>query len=180
MVGVCPIVVGELPYIPPALSGLALLTLFMRAENGYPDPSSIDDGCWEIRTYADLATVITVEAPGQSAVRPFPVRWHEVTDDLPAWNDAFRVLSHEQIDEIEDDFDDIVAPPIKAFKVGGWPAIIQSEIYWAGKRHPAKPAYVLQIDSDDKTGIIWGDCGVLYIGRGVADPSTWALSWQCM
>jgi hypothetical protein len=39
---------------------------------------------------------------------------------------------------------------------------------------------VLQIDTDDKTGIVWGDGGVLYIGREVADPPKWAHEWQCM
>ena len=92
-----------------------------------------------------------------------------------------RVLSGQMFDEIDEAFDELVSGPTGGCKVGGWPTLIQSEIYWAPwNRHPAKPEYVLQIDSDEKTGITWGDASALYVGRGTADPSAWALEWQCM
>ena len=182
MIGVCQIVVSELPVVPQAFSGLALFSLFMRAENGYPDPpvGFADDG-WEIRTYANLSDVVAVDAPSPSAVKPFPVRWQALVGDLPAWDDADRVLSSEQRAEVEDGFHDLVPGPADGFKVGGWPTLIQSEISWGlGPQHPAAPEYVLQIDSNEKSGIAWGDNGVMYIGKGTADPTAWAIEWQCM
>ncbi|MHC4974852.1 MAG: DUF1963 domain-containing protein, partial [Planctomycetota bacterium] len=68
------------------------------------------------------------------------------------------------------------------FKLGGWPTLIQSEIFWAPwNRHPAAPEYVFQIDSTAKGNWSWGDGGVGYFGRGTAPGKTdeWALAWQC-
>jgi hypothetical protein len=68
------------------------------------------------------------------------------------------------------------------FKLGGWPTLIQSEIFWAPwNRHPAAPEYVFQIDSTGKGNWSWGDGGVGYFGRGTAPGKTdeWALAWQC-
>ncbi len=42
-------------------------------------------------------------------------------------------------------------------KIGGWPSLIQSEIFWAPlNRHPADPEYVLQIDTEPKAHWAWG------------------------
>lgn len=182
MVGICQILLAELPFVPPALSDVALFSLFMRDEAGHPAlPGGAEDEGWEIRTYADLGDLTAVDGHVAAAIRPFPVRWAGVADDLPTWEDALRVLGEEQLGAIDDHFDELISGPADGFKVGGWPSLIQSEIYWAPwNRHPAEPDYVLQIDSDAKTGLAWGDAGVLYIGRGVFDSSTWALEWQCM
>ena len=181
MAGVCQIVLRELPYVPAELSGVELFTLFMRTDEGHPcPPTSLEDRGWEIRTYSDLADVVAVEGPSPSRIKPAAVRWEAVVD-LPAREDAARVLSDEVFAEIDDEFHDLAGGPADGFKVGGWPYLVQSEIYWAPRnQHPAEPEYVLQIDSDEKTGLAWGDFGVLYVGRGAADPSTWALEWQCM
>jgi uncharacterized protein YwqG len=66
-------------------------------------------------------------------------------------------------------------------KIGGWPYLIQSEVFWAPEnRHPANPEYVFQIASERKAHWQWGDGGIGYFGRGTGDATeAWTLSWQC-
>lgn len=81
---------------------------------------------------------------------------------------------------IEDNYFDIVK--IKdGSKIGGWPHLIQSEIYWAPfNQPPTNPEYAFQIDNEEKAGWMWGDAGVGYFGRGTGQAKdTWALAWQC-
>ena len=83
--------------------------------------------------------------------------------------------------EIEDDYYDRF-PNVSGVKLGGWPTLIQSEIFWAPwNRHPHSPEYVFQIDSVEKGNWFWGDAGVGYFGRGTADghENDWSIAWQC-
>lgn len=66
------------------------------------------------------------------------------------------------------------------FKLGGWPSLIQSEIFW-GADQLTRPEYVFQIDSDPKASWAWGDSGVGYFGRGTTEAKRdeWSLEWQC-
>ena len=83
---------------------------------------------------------------------------------------------------MEDDLGDALEN-VPGLKLGGWPTLIQSEIFWAPwNRHPASPEYVFQIDSDEKAQWAWGDAGVGYFGRGTAPGrrDEWALSWQTL
>ncbi len=75
----------------------------------------------------------------------------------------------------------MIGGPVDGLKVGGWPSLVQGEIFWAPwKDHPAQPEFVFQVDSDEKTGLVWGDGGVLHIGRGTVAQETWALEWQSL
>ena len=72
---------------------------------------------------------------------------------------------------------------VSGLKLGGWPSLIQSEIYWAPwNKYPAAPEYVLQIDSEPKALWAWGHGGVGYFGRGTAEgyEDEWACEWQCL
>ena len=83
--------------------------------------------------------------------------------------------------EVEEDYVDLFEN-VQGFKLGGWPTLIQSEIYWAPwNKHPASPEYVFQIDSTEKGNWAWGDNGLGYFGRGTAPghEDVWTLSWQC-
>jgi len=66
-------------------------------------------------------------------------------------------------------------------KVGGYVGTIQSEPWWDCGSHPAEPRYCLQIDSEEKLGLAWGDAGCLYLARGGAagQRQRWFLDWQC-
>jgi uncharacterized protein YwqG len=84
-------------------------------------------------------------------------------------------------EDIDDKYYDLFKTA-SGFKLGGWPSLIQSEIYWAPwNQHPAEPRYVFQIDTIEKANWMWGDDGVGYFGRGTKPGSTdvWAIEWQC-
>lgn len=175
MLPLCQINCAELPYKPDALSDIALISVFI-TQNELPSDTPNGEG-WSLRTYASLDGLVEIEEPKPTTlIKPFPVRWELIEEDYPIWDDV-----------------DIKVPPEVAAnyydlfvnrdgsKVGGCPTLIQSEIYWAPwNKHPANPAYVFQIDSEEKAHWAWGDAGVGYFGRGTGSATDqWAFEWQC-
>lgn len=108
-----------------------------------------------------------------------------IEEDYPCWDD-FVNLQMENKDleitpEIEDNYFDVFEN-VSGFKIGGWPSLVQSEIYWAPfNQHPIKPQYVFQIDTTEKGNWMWGDNRVGYFGRGTEEgkKDQWAIEWQC-
>ena len=85
-------------------------------------------------------------------------------------------------EDIEDNYHDLFENQ-PGFKLGGWPTLVQSEIYWAPwNRHPIAPEYVFQIDTTAKGQWTWGDRGIGYFGRGTetGHEHEWALAWQTL
>jgi uncharacterized protein YwqG len=112
-----------------------------------------------------------------SSIKSLPMRPEIIDDDYPCRED----LSIECPKELEDKYYDIFENK-SGFKIGGWPRLIQSEIFWAPwNKHPIKPEYVFQVDSTEKGNWAWGDSGVGYFGRGTEEGKRdmWAISWQC-
>ena len=104
------------------------------------------------------------------------MRGRIVEKDYPCWED----LPVDVSDTIDDKYYDLFQN-VDGFKLGGWPSLIQSEIFWAPwNKHPAKPKYVFQIDSDPKANWNWGDGGVGYFGRGTVAgmEDEWAFECQ--
>ena len=168
--GVCQVNVAELPSVPETLGGVVLMTLFMEVVDGLPDPNAT----WEVRTYTSFDELAPIEPVVASAVRPFPMRWHAVEADMPAWEDVSSLLDLADPAEYSE-------RPHDGLKVGGWPTLIQGGTHWEPEdRRSAAPQFVWQVDSDEKTGIVWGDAGVLHLARGTADVDVWALSWDQM
>jgi uncharacterized protein YwqG len=100
-----------------------------------------------------------------------------VEEDYPEWEDVPCAVPPEADDKYYDLF-----PNVPGFKLGGWPTLVQSEIYWApGQKHPISPEYVFQIDTTEKGNWMWGDSGVGYFGRGTVAGrrDEWAIEWQC-
>jgi hypothetical protein len=174
MIPLCQLNLAEAPFRPPALEDVALVTIFMAGLEEWPDGAPNGEG-WRLRAYPSLEGLVEVAAPaGLEGPKPFPVRYERIVDypchdDLPAGAD-FTDEDHDR------------HPNQSGSKLGGWPSLIQSEIFWApGNEHPASPAYVFQIDSEEKAGWAWGDAGAGYFGRGTgAHRDVWTLSWQCM
>jgi Domain of unknown function (DUF1963) len=188
MLALLQVIVRELPAVPEQLRDVAALTLFV---GPFALPVNEPNGVnWCLRTYPTLDELEPQEAPTPAragdpklakgeptAYRPFPVRWHEVTDwpsddSLPpdyrdAWNDVHEkgsaaVRTHEGL------------------KVGGWPSTVQSDVqWWEGEERLDDVEFVLQVDSNEKTGFEVGYGGVLYVGRG-RGTGTWHCSWQSM
>ncbi len=103
MAGICQINLSELPHVPASLQDFALVTLFLRLEAGVPwPPSDADNGeGWELRAYPDLEGLVAVDGPKSPEIKAFPVRWDLIEADLPAWDDASRLLTDVELDEIK-------------------------------------------------------------------------------
>lgn len=80
------------------------------------------------------------------------------------------------------DASDLIGSPAGGTKIGGWPSLIQSEIYWAPyNAHPASPAYAFQVDGEERCGLGLWDGGVIHVGLGSADGRpVWVAESQCM
>lgn len=175
MIPICQINLEEIPERPVNLSDIAFLTLFVDSEE-LPDDEPNGQN-WLIRTYHHIDELVALEMPSINyPIKPFPLKAEKV-DDYPCWEDCPMDIPK----AFEEDYYNLF-PNQEGIKLGGWPTLIQSQIYWAPyNRHPAEPEYVLQIDSVEKANWYWGDSGIAYIGRGTK-PETrneWTFSWQC-
>jgi len=180
----CQINLTQLPYVPELLSDLEFITVFISPEN-YPsdDPNGVN---WCLRSYKKIGDLIPLkQIETNSSIKAFQMKGILIDEDYPGWDDfsniQFKDSELELPEEIEENYWDHFNN-ISGFKIGGWPTLIQSEIYWAPyNQHPANPEYVFQIDSTEKGNWIWGDNGVGYFGRGIKEghKDEWALEWQC-
>ena len=176
MWGVCQIRVDELPAAPPrALDGVELVTVFIDLLE-LPVDTPNGEG-WELRAYPSIDALAPLLEPDrheaedeQLGVRPFPVLWRahvDMPDRDESPDDAYR----EFVDGLED------WPETAAYglKVGGWPKTVQSEVTWtlAGGD---EVEFVLQIDTDEKSGVMIGDGGLAYFGWTPAQG--WLMEWQ--
>ncbi len=176
MMPLCQFNMTEVPFVPESLSDVAFLAVFIDQEK-LPSNNPNGDG-WLLRAYPTLDGLVALALPAdQGYLQPLPIRWELIEEDYPSWEykDAMEMSP-----ELEDQYSELLETQ-QGTKIGGWPFIVQSEIYWApGNQHPASPEYVLQIDSESKARWSWGDAGFGYIGRGTgAARDVWTLEWQC-
>lgn len=176
MLALAQIVVAELPVVPEPLAGIALLTLFVGPrELPIDEPNGTG---WCLRLYDDLGALVPLAEPPSDAPRPrpFPLRWHAATD-WPGREDV--------PDDLLDAWDEHVDAgerysPLDGLKAGGWPMTVQGAVDWREDGSWLDDVeFVLQVDSDDKTGFSVGFAGALYVGRS-RGAGTWHLAWQSM
>lgn len=176
MHALCQINITELPFRPPRLEDIDFITVFVGPTELPNDDSNGNNWC--LRAYQsleELKPLPTVETP--SPISPFPMRAEVVHQDYPIWDDVDAELDEEIENSYYDHFQNVTG-----FKFGGWPTLIQSEIFWAPwNKHPASPEYVFQIDTTEKGNWMWGDNGVGYFGRGTSpgNEDEWTCEWQC-
>lgn len=179
-VALCPLLqltLTELPFKPENLSEVAFLTLFVHPTR-YPDQDE-NETTWCLRTYRTTRNLVPCHPP--------PLDWPvaDVTLDHPVLVEdypCFEDLGEEVEDETWALFSERF-PTRDGIKVGGWPRLLKSEIYWAPfNQHPARPEFAFQVDSLPEAGWTWGDAGCAYLGRGTAPgfKKTWTLEWQCL
>lgn len=177
MIPLAQINVDDLPFRTKGLENIAFISLFIDSKQLPTDTPSNGEG-WLIRSYKDISALVEVESPlYESHIKPFPMRAVIVEHDYPCLDD----MPCEIPEDIEDRYYDIYEN-VGGFKLGGWPSLIQSEIFWApNNEHPAKPEYIFQIDSEPKANWGWGHGGVGYFGRGTEKnhENEWTLEWQC-
>ncbi|MHC4864890.1 MAG: DUF1963 domain-containing protein [Planctomycetota bacterium] len=180
MVPLCQINLSELPYVPEKLRNVALITVFIDAEDL---PTGAPNGRgWELRTYPSLEGLAeTVEPDCEGAIKPFPVRWELIEEDYPCWEDVPRQLCTKMLAEGTDEEYFDLFENVACSKVGGWPSLIQGGIMWGPKNLvPPDMDYVFQINSEPKGAWGWGDAGTGYFGRGSwFGKDEWGLEWQC-
>ena len=177
MHALCQINLSEVLFRPPGLEDVAMLTVFVGPEELPTNDANGENWC--LRAYSELAGLVPIEPRStNSGIKPLPLTAHTIEDDYPCWEDAAAYLDGSAFEENYSD----LFKNIEGVKLGGWPTLIQSEIFWAPyNRHPAAPKYVFQIDSSEKANWAWGDWGVGYFGRGSAPglENEWVCEWQC-
>ncbi len=151
MMFVCQLNLTQAPVIPARLEDIKLVTFFVEPETAAL--SEENGGNWMLRAYRSLdgLTPMPVPPDAPKVRKGFECRWEESTEAKAART-----------------------------KIGGSGSYIQSEPWWEYRAHPAAPAYCLQINSEEKVGLGWGDSGTLYIARGTASGSEdqWFLDIQ--
>jgi hypothetical protein len=162
----------EAPFVPAILHGVGLITFFVAEEGGWAEAGGVD---WVVRCYPSLVGMVPLMPPlGAPKVRRgFECKWIE-TEDFPSPDDPEHP-GPEKVEDFEGEFENVTRS-----KIGGWPSSIQSEAWWELRKHEADPKYCLQIASEEKVGLQWGDGGTLLIGRGTAPgfENQWFLDWQ--
>jgi len=166
----------DFAFKPEGLERVDFITVFVGPEELPVDTPNGNN--WEIRIYENLSDLVPLnQLDTGSWIKPFPMKSRVVEEDYPCWED----VPVECPEEIEDDYYDLF-DNVSGFKFGGWPTLIQAEIFWAPwNQHEAIPEYMFQIDTTEKGNWMWGDNGVGYFGKGTAEgkENEWALSWQC-
>lgn len=157
MLFVCQLNLTAAPVIPKLLAGVQLITFFL----DFDDLGQLGDENgehWRLNTYSSLEGLVPLAKPaGAPTLRKgFECRWEAAEDS-------------------EDDDDNLART-----KIGGYPTMVQAEPWWDFREHPANPAYCMQINSEEKAGLKFGDGGVLHVARGTADgcSARWFLDWQ--
>jgi uncharacterized protein YwqG len=137
MLFVCQLNLTNAPVIPERLNDIKLITFFVKPETAQLSEENHDN--WSLRAYKSLDGLATLTAPPDAPKirKGFECRWEESSDTKAART-----------------------------KIGGTGSYIQSEPWWDYRAHAGSPAYCLQINSEEKVGLGWGDSGTLFIARG--------------
>jgi hypothetical protein len=138
MMFVCQFNLTAAPFVPERLADIRLITFFVEPETAALNEEN--GGNWCLRAYRSL-----------EGLAPLPTR-----QDAPKVKKGFECHWEE-------------GPSNAArTKIGGRGSYIQSEPWWGYRAHRSTPTYCLQINSEEKVGLGWGDSGTLYIARGTA------------
>jgi hypothetical protein len=170
---VCQLNLTTAPVVPPLLRDIALITFFSEPEHGSLEKENGDG--WRLRAYRSLTGLAPLTPPEDVATLPrgFECRW-EAGDDHPNFDDPETVLP-EGFDD-----SDVELENLERTKIGGYASSVQSEPWWGFEEHPSAPVFALQINSEEKVGLFWGDAGIVYLARGTAAgcQDQWFLDWQ--
>jgi len=171
---ICQMNLTDAPAVPDLLRDIVLLTLFAAPEDNEPGRENGDG--WVLRAYKSVeGLTLLVPPPNAPKIgKPFECAWERV-EDHPNHDDPERV-NVPGARAPRSGFENVART-----KVGGYASTIQSEPWWGYDPHPAQPRFCLQINSEEKAQLAWGDAGTLYLARGTT-PGTgeqWYLDWQC-
>ncbi|GAB4033125.1 DUF1963 domain-containing protein [Spirosoma gilvum] len=175
MRALCQINLQVFPFKPELVQDLAFITLFIDA-NDIPDPADKNGTSWCLRTYKTLTELVPLpQLADSSGIKPFQMMPEVIDADYPMLDDCpVPIPARLDEDEYPERF-----PNAEGIKIGGWPTLVQSEIFWEVST-PLNPQFAFQIDSVEKAHWQWGDHGVAYFGRSLENSDDWSFSWQCL
>jgi hypothetical protein len=153
---ICQLNLTDAPYVPEILADIKLITIFVSPDFVYSDHICI-------RAYNDLNGLVPLNPP-RAATFPkgFEVGY-ELAYDIPISSDSVS-NNEEHLTPQPSDVNKFTHKVCS--KIGGYSSDIQYEPFEDGNL--AKPEFCLQINSEMKVGLVWGDSGSLYIARGTA------------
>jgi uncharacterized protein YwqG len=165
---------AELPYVPPALEGVALFVVWINQsgmEIGFDEMGDT----WLIREYPTLDGLVPVTGvPLPKKMTTVPITWTRSDVEYPDWFDAedlvdfsghpFTALDEQTSSMLIDRFTNH-----EHTKIGGYPSNIQCTMEHVD-------TFVFQIGSEDAAHWNWCDAGILYFSK--TTDGTWELTGQ--
>ena len=171
---VCQLNITAAPAVPALLKDIKIVSFFVSATVSFDCRQNGE--AWSLRAYKSIDGLVPLTYPANApkVQRGFECSWEEC-DDQPVYDDSELI--------VPDKFDrsHIHLDNVRRTKIGGYASNIQSEPWWGYRPHPANPRYCLQVNSEEKVGLIWGDSGTIYVARGTASgfEDQWYLDTQC-
>jgi hypothetical protein len=178
MVGVAQFNLTELPFRPVEMSGVAMLSVYGVVDRSglvHPNQRFGGDG-WLIRTYERLDGLTQVVGPTLAAGQSLGIAW-DLAEDLPAWEDVVGMVAPGVLEDLAgNSYEDLIGRPAGGTKIGGWPTLLQSEIFWAPFQK-VRATFVFQLDGDQFLSIGLGE-GVIHVGWSADDANHWIAETQ--
>ncbi|NVK34082.1 MAG: DUF1963 domain-containing protein [Rhodobacteraceae bacterium] len=172
--------VDELPEIPPAFEGLALINIWMDLQSSTFWGAENGNG-FLVRAYTNIENLVPlgVGYRESSDLPIFPIFWRETIPEQPSWEDMADEVPTNVARAVADDWffkskylsDRYYELRSKyPVKVGGWPTWIQ------GADWPKDAQFFFQVDSTDKGKMFLGDAGSFYIFKTF---DSWVIRGDC-
>ncbi|PHN03187.1 DUF1963 domain-containing protein [Flavilitoribacter nigricans] len=150
---------SELPFIPPALEGYQLITIFIDTQEP-PHATPMGDG-WVIRLYSSTAGLLPRANPvRKSRLKSFEIQWQYSPTECPDWEDADARIDLSELQLLDDAGEALLETFTnhELTKIGGWPSLIQHQLEMDADD------FVIQIGSEPKANCNWIDGGNIYLG----------------
>ncbi|MEW4923632.1 DUF1963 domain-containing protein [Algibacter sp. 2305UL17-15] len=171
MTPLCQINLSNIPYKPDIIKDINFICVFIDKERIFNEEGS--DSVL-IRTYENLDDLIPLrQLEYKTSIKPFQLDPYLEENDCPCWDDCPINIPEDFEDKYEMLFENK-----SGIKIGGWPTLIQSEIFWTPFNKNAEDiSFVFQIDSIEKANWSWGNSGVGYFGKNT-QTNDWSFTWQ--
>lgn len=163
----------ELPYVPDALKGTKVLTVFV--SKNMPGRLAYNGNNWVIREYKEEDILVFKDICNNSSpITPYPLKSQLVNEDYPVWDSGDipmdiedELVKMEESGEITDYYD--YTDCFSEHKIGGYPSYIQSGINFGDGYE-----FMLQIASDEKANLNIIDSGNFYLAKN-SQTGDWRL-----